>query len=579
MLKGVLSKIKINKEVARVLTIVFGGLSILFFEVFYCNAAWVRGIISGDSFSYIFSVCRLVIYVLMVIGAVVFVKKTNFWDKGTYFNNNVKKALIAFYLLLAIITLIVGLAAIPHFVLHIRKISVLMIAVLMFGIFLVNASNDVVKNTGLILMAFGLVFTIATDFNHAIDEKKHFMTAYNVSFLNFDYSDHPVTDKRIDKLPQLSDIDTIDGFLEESYIADVTNDVNMEDTPSTPAGYNIIFYIPSALGITFARVIGGSIIDIYILGRVFNLLMYVLLVCFAIKITPYKKNIFAVVAAIPFMLLLGATYSIDGYCIGLAYVFIAYCFKLKKEVKIIKLKQFMILSILFILLILAKNFAYVFVGLLIFTLPIKRTLKEYKKYWPVIAAVVGVMIVLAVIIFGTIVSKELNVVPDNRTSGNDAGAQLSYIFSHPVHDIKLAIFHIRDTLMNFNWFTGMFATTFFSKNSIFLMLPLMLFILYVAVTEDDYNFKIRAKILFVVCFMLVYGMTSVALYLSFTKVGALNVAGYQTRYIAPILPLLLFCLSSDKLKTVSNKNQNRNLNIALCESGFVVAGVAMMLVL
>lgn len=100
----------------------------------------------------------------------------------------------------------------------------------------------------------------------------------------------------------------------------------------------------------------------------------------------------------------------------------------------------------------------------------------------------------------------------------------------------------------------------------------MLFVIFfIALTEDDYNFKIKDKIILILGFLLPFGMTSVILYLSFTPVRALHIDGYQARYIFPILPLVLCCLSNDKVKCT--RGENRNLNIAITSGIFLVIGL------
>lgn len=78
-----------------------------------------------------------------------------------------------------------------------------------------------------------------------------------------------------------------------------------------------------------------------------------------------------------------------------------------------------------------------------------------------------------------------------------------------------------------------------------------MFIVYVGITDDSKNFNKREKIIFIITAILTIIMTTTALYLSYTPVGKENVVGYQMRYIFPILPLILMCLSNDKIK---NKN-------------------------
>ena len=85
------------------------------------------------------------------------------------------------------------------------------------------------------------------------------------------------------------------------------------------------------------------------------------------------------------------------------------------------------------------------------------------------------------------------------------------------------------------------------------------------------NFKIKDKILLGLGFLLPFGMTSAILYLSFTPVRNLHIYGYQARYIFPILPLLLCCISNNKIKCT--KSENRNMNIAIISCVFLVIGL------
>ena len=59
-----------------------------------------------------------------------------------------------------------------------RGISIGIITALMLGVFIVNVSKNTVKNVIVITFSLGLVFSITTSYNHAIDEKKHFITQY-----------------------------------------------------------------------------------------------------------------------------------------------------------------------------------------------------------------------------------------------------------------------------------------------------------------------------------------------------------------------------------------------------------------
>lgn len=564
----------INEKNITIFTIIMMICATIVFEIGYCNTEWLINLAAGNlQNTYHFSLCRIIVYIIFILLYMIFRKE--FIKEAIEVSKNKYKRI---FIYIAIITAIlcVGISAIickNNFYL-IRAVSIGLITAFLGTLFVIYVSNNTIKNVIVIACTLGIVFTITTNYNHAIDEKKHFMSAFNLSFLNFDYDKNPITDKQVEELPQLCKYTGIDNFFEK-YTPEITNEVNKEDTPSTPAGYNFLTYTFPAIGIFIARVLGGSIIDMYILGRIMNLILYTTLICIALKIMPYKKNILFIIAMMPYALLLSASYSIDGFCIGVIFIFIAYCLKLKKEAETISLKQFLVLTALFLLLLLAKSMAYVFVGVIALILPLWKTIKKNKKYIPIMVIVAIILIILA--IFLAIYIKNTKLVDDNRAVGEiNSKKQLELLLTNPIHDLKLIIEHTKTTLLNFDWYEMLHYNIFFTSDARYVMLPLMLYILYISLTETDYIFKIRDKIIMAISFLMVWGMTSAALYLSFTQVGALYVAGYQTRYIFPILPLILFGIANNKV--IIKQTKNRTMNIAITSAIFIGIGIVQLII-
>lgn len=561
-----------SERILSFLTFAIYIITMLIFEIGYCNASNMVNIVNRNfhEITYDFSLCRLIMYIVILILVGIFRKKFVNDVIETLEKNKYKKIFTYLYLILGALIIITASIIVAKFPLLSRGISIGMMAVLMGAIAAIYISNNILKNVIIITLNLGIIFSISTNFNHAIDEKKHFMTAFNIAFGNFDYAKKPITDSGIEQLPQISKFSTINPFLEKKYEPNITNEVNKEDIPSTPAEYNCLGYLPAGLGIFIGKTLGGSIIDIYIMGRIFNLLFYTFLIAIALKLIPYKKNIFAVIFLMPMALVLSATYSIDGYCIGTVAIFIAYCLKLKHEKETINLKEFCILVGLFLVMLTAKSMAYVLVGCIALILPIKATLKKNKKYLPII--IIASIIAVIILAIGVITVKNTHIKEDTRASGDiSVSGQINSILHNPVLDIKVATNHIKNTFLNMNWYKMLHDDKFFTENCQVVLIPLMLFILYVSITEDDYNFKISNKVIMILTFLFVYGMTSLVLYLSFSPVGSLNIGGYQTRYIIPILPLLLFCLSSNNI-IVKNK-ENRNFNITIVSGIFVMLGI------
>lgn len=567
-----------GKKSITIYTIIVLLLAMITFEIGYCNVELINGISNHKEFVYNFSLCRIIVYAVFMVLYLVF--KNKFIDTAIETMENKYKRIIT-YIVIAIS--LIACCAIGAYTFYkgidnIREGAIGIILFLLITLFTIYVSNNIEKNVIVAACTFGIVFTFTTSFNHAIDEKKHFMSALNVSFLNFDYVNNPITDKTIEQLPQTSKFTTIDDFLENNYEANTTDEVDKEDTPSTPATYNVITYIFSGIGIAIARILNGSIIDMYIMGRIMNLILYTVLVYIAMKIMPFKKNIFFIIAFMPYMLLLASSYSVDGFCLGTIYIFTAYCFKIYKECETISLKQFLILVSLFVIMLIGKGIGYMLIGVLAFMLPLYKTIKKNKKYLPKIIAAGVVFIIIATFFVIYLKNTKINSDGDNR-GGNQINAteQLNMVLTHPIYDVKIAVEHLRVTLLSFGWLSNLHQSTFFTDKyysaTFFIM---MLFILYVSITEDDFNFKKKDKIILSLAFLLGYGMTSAILYLSFTAVGSLYIAGYQARYLFPILPLLLCCISNNKVKY--NKSENKNMNIASGTGIFLVIGLMQLII-
>lgn len=570
--------IKENKKVKKIITAVTYIIYIIamfVFEIGYCNASNVIKALSGDigQVKYNFSLSRIVFYLIFLLCLVC---------SNSYFIEEVLKTLKYKYkrffikaaLVLASIILIAAIAVIITHPILSRGMSIGIITVLMGTIFIIYVSNDILKNIIVMSFSFGLVFTITTDFNHDIDEKKHFMSAFNMASGNFDYVDNPITDINVEKLPQLSKFTVIDEFLSNKYEPAITDNVNMEDTPSTPAPNNFVTYLFPAAGIFVAKLLGGSIIDMYIMGRIFNLVLYTILIYIAMKILPFKKNIFWIVFFTPMALLLGATYSIDGFCIGILSILIAYCLKLKKEKETISLKEFIILCVLFALTAFAKSMAYVLIAIIFLMLPIIPTLKKNKKYLPIIiiGAIIAVIVVGGLVLY--IKNSKLKV--DVRAPGElSVSGQIDNLIHNPIFDIKLAFNHFKDTFLCFYWYTMLHDNKFFTADAPCLLIPILLYILYVSCTEDDYNFKLSDKIIMLISFTGMFATISLVMYLGFTQVGALHIGGVQPRYIIPIISLVLFGMSRDNI--VTKNKEDRNMKIAITTGIIMVLGLAQLI--
>lgn len=118
-----------------------------------------------------------------------------------------------------------------------------------------------------------------------------------------------------------------------------------------------IFYYPSALGITVARLLSLNTYTLIYMGRVFNFMFMIFMLCMAMRLCPEGKEIIGAVAFLPVSILQMMSYSYDGMIICTIILYTAYIFYLQKKEKI-KLNDIIILLMLIFFITTMKGAAY-----------------------------------------------------------------------------------------------------------------------------------------------------------------------------------------------------------------------------
>ena len=546
------------KTLKLILQIVVGliyGLSMLIYELLFCNSDFLL-----NQGGYNFSLFRIVMYIVWIIVYVLFNKK--FIDQAIKsFSSRFKKYVAIIYYVLAIGIFAFLFIRIEYIAM--QKLALYVIAILMGAIFITCVQSSYVKNMILVSSTFGIVFAISTDLNHPYDEIRHFISAFNVSVGNADFNNYKM-DEQLKEIPLDSHYTDINKLFNKNYDTKLDKEVDKSDIIYVPAPYSFILYVFPGLGIFLANLLGGSLADIYIAGRILNLILYTILTIIALQLLPYKKKVFSAIFMIPMILCLAASYSIDGICVGLVSIFIAYCLKIYDSKTILTLKDVLKLGLCFILLLLAKSMGYIAVALIFLILPLKETIKQNKKYIPTMLIIS--ISACALIVAGVLYVKETKVVDDPR-GGSDVSEQIKYCIKNPLNLVQILGKHTVSTLFNPEWLEVTNSVSLFGEYSTLVFLLLMILLIYISIIDDSKKFEIKEKLIFALSFLAVFFMTSIVLYLDFTKVGSQIIDGYQARYLFPILSLIFIGMN---LKCVSVKNsENRELILTIL-SGIIV---------
>lgn len=314
--------------------------------------------------------------------------------------------------------------------------------------------------------------------------------------------------------------------------------------------------IPSSLGILAGQAFGLNGFFTFYLGRLFNLIAFVVMVCFAVKIAPIGKPIFMALAFLPSSIHLASSYSYDPIIIGLAFLFIALYLRCIFGHGKVKRTEEVGIIILAALLVPCK---VVYFPLLLLALFIPgRRFSSARE-----ALAFRCMLFIVVFASFAVFSLEyaLRVAGVQTSSGSEAGSEASAV---PMEGLVGRRLSLKEILMHPEDFIFLFVSTILDQGSFYLnnflggtlgwfhrqthiAAPWLFILAYIPIlgvsaqknASDKIAISPKLKALFgaicVVCFIGIMASMLMANPIS----PELSIQGVQGRYFLPFSPLVL----------------------------------------
>ncbi|MDO4436578.1 MAG: DUF2142 domain-containing protein [Coriobacteriaceae bacterium] len=453
--------------------------------------------------------------------------------------------------------------------------------------------------TGFLVVALsaGIAFIVAVPASNLFswDDEVHYGNALRLSYISdpeFTSSDLMMTklfsvegghsvDASMGRWPLNFDLtwseDQIDHLNEELDAGFERGPVQVgEGVDLSVLNYTMIGYIPSAMGLWLGRLLGLPFHMIFALGRIANLLSYCLVCYAAIRIIPCKKALLCALALIPTSLFMASNYAYDPWLISFGFLSIALLVRELASPAPLSVRSASPIFFAFLLGLGPKAVYFPFIGLL-FLMPRKKIAPEKRQVYYLAVVALGIIVVLTFL--APLIATNGGGSGDPR-GGSDVNSslQLKHVLADPAGYLLLVIrFLFLSYLVPANVATAMVNLAYLGDLSIS-CLPFALGILVYLVglmlvdTNDasralaSAGSKVWALFLFAVA---LFGICT-ALYLSFTSVGANDIAGVQSRYFLPfLLPLGLF---------VFNFKKGFSVNERVCGATVLVVSSALVLV-
>lgn len=427
------------------------------------------------------------------------------------------------------------------FTMIILIVGILMIVA--FSIFFDKYNNLKIENKFLfITIIIGVLYCFAFPINTIPDEANHAARAYEISNGNLiSHINKGIVGNKLDS--NLNKALSNDNYskLIKNFKYKETKNKTMYNFANT-ALYSPISYLPQSLGILFSKIFTKSILVQLYFGRIFNFIVFTLLMYYAIKLIPFKKECIFLIGMIPLSIQEGVSLAPDAFTISLSCFFVAYILYLKDKKDKITKKQIAILSISNIVLSQLK-IVYLPLCLLTFLLPKEKFMSKKHKY------ITLVSIIAMSSIFGMI---WLKISSSYLLVQSASDKQLIYIFGNVLRYLGICMSSFvafsRDWL--YEAFGRNLGSYIITMPSFLIFGNIVLFIIYSIVLNKDKNSnKLKESDKWLIAFVIVFivGLMFTSLYLQWTPYKATTISGIQGRYFIPLLILISLLLFNKKI--------------------------------
>lgn len=414
---------------------------------------------------------------------------------------------------------------------------------------------------------FACVFSMAFPLNTIADEPQHMRTAYNLSNImmgikspdskavmmrqddadyDFGYTVYSVNDfnRYLEELSEPLKDDTLIPVYADQF------DPQSLDYARRPMVFDTEWYqyIAPAAGITLGRILKLNTISMYLLGRLFNLLFYIITIYFALKLLPIGKSILYTFSLTPISLQLASSMSRDVFRISAAVMVAAltlHLFYHDDEEKIRHLKfKIALLALCSALLLPLRTYVYALIALL------PAFVFFYRKNW-ITDRMIRIFVIVCFAVFIILMGLKYIVFPGNIVEEPEVWLtwtpELSYtkevFINHPLFIFTL--------LKNTFWYRGDYylkTMIGYQLGWLDINIPDFLvstFLLLVGASVISRNYEKKELSPLLRWTMFIFSMIGVCLIIlgitiTWTPVTSIVAEGVQGRYFLPLaLPFLL----------------------------------------
>lgn len=432
----------------------------------------------------------------------------------------------------------------PYQVPSLKRLIVSCLIILLFWILIIKVKENIIPKIGItIILCFGIASAVLKPVQVGLDEEAHLNGTLAVrqsgilKYENYTTNEYDTIFKH----------DFFRNKVEFTKSGSFYLEKHKKDSYSGKVlSINNFAYIPSAIGWYIGELLSSKIFVSYYLGRIFNVLAFVILVLISYRVCKESQKIIFLITSFPSYLYFVSGYHYDSIYYGISAIVFAIIYKYFINKENLQRKDLLLYVFSCVMFTFVK-FPFVLLGLFLFMIPRERfgSLKN-KLIWSCLAFLQLFFSFYYYLGFSA-----------EKQSSNVEVPSILFFIKHPLPIIRTFL-DIPD-VFEFNIrYTQIFAKTYSATSMVFSEVVFILLIFALATRVEIKLPKIFMYIFGIfavgICYLIIYAITSDP---RTYHIGMTYVPGVQGRYFyffAFFLPLFLssfskrlFMIRDDKL--------------------------------
>lgn len=440
--------------------------------------------------------------------------------------------------------------------------------------------RDFARRGAVCIFLCGALFVFANPPLQTPDETEHYLRTYAISMGRFDFDAERGYPEDVTRLMQAfpgawvnahtsvgmgEDPDTHEeqpyntaGYALKQYGKDgevqsiaasfqqyLRGETTAAEPVTEPISFLILPFLPGALGMVLARLVGLGALGCLYAGRLGNLLAYTLLCWLGLRAAQKARPAFFCVMLLPISLYMGASLSYDATLLACYYLMLALLTRTRWTTRE---------ALLYALACIFANGTKPYLNLLWVVLPLLIAKREWsakgsRVAWTGICAAGSLALTLFVEQYGALMRHNYGTIARQGGAAVNGGEQLAFILQNPLRYIAVLL----GTLYENDGFlgqTGLFGWKDMPIAFLNLTGPLVLLAAALLCTPRGQSLG-RRRLGGLGVFAVLYGIGAMtAMYITYTPVGMVRIVGLQARYFLCVWLALLPALAVLLRKTI-----------------------------